>query len=624
MKKKLLLLTLLLSLFTCVALTNVSASGDTWYEQAAEKVNNPVLLEEEQYYQGVSINSNLISDLTFLEIPFEKYLDKTERQIQIITFTEALYFKDDEIENEIIMYVYSPYYEVKSINTQITVQEKSILQNDTMIEVTPEQNTFTYDWLTVSNYNALYKLTFSKNYLNESFKKILLNDYSKTQQHTIISTIFDAVIIEFTRDGGNVVKRNELLDGKQLLNKQQFNFILEKNVDNPEATALLSNLVKIPKKHFTTAIVYNETTAKADGSIYRLRYDRLGHESLGVIAGDSPHILEDKDVYMDYFYYFFNVTDAATGKKWSGNEVITQIDYTYYEYLQEFVNDVKYTDVLGITVADRTISTTYLNGNGQVYAKDVHKLSFDEYDKFIDSNKNGDKSIFDIISYRDSTELKSIYQRMSVIPGTFENKFPVNVDSMSIVDYLFGSKPKNYIATMPYLFSTKNTKLVADVNASLIGTVKLSDFQYGLLIGKSGYKATNKVSASSVIIASWGTSKNTQFSVKLVSLDEIYYDYEGDHYHATVVESNVDDSQINIPIHQGPDNPIFPTEPEPDPWWIRLLKWLKENWPVLLFTIGLIFVVAAVSKVVRKVMEYRANKIIIEAANQKKSTKKKE
>ena len=156
MKKILLLITMVFALFVCVAITPVSATGSTWYEQAASEVNNPVLLENEEYYQGVSVNSNLISDLTFLQIPFEKYLSNKEKQIQVITITEALYKNNDEIESEIVLYLYSPYFKALSLNTQIVLYEKTILQNDEMLDVTPKQLSYNYDWSPVSNYENIY------------------------------------------------------------------------------------------------------------------------------------------------------------------------------------------------------------------------------------------------------------------------------------------------------------------------------------------------------------------------------------------------------------------------------------------------------------------------------------
>ena len=60
----------------CVAPNKVKAEENTWYMEAANNASNPVLLEKDQYFQGISINSHLISDLTFMEIPFEKFFNR--------------------------------------------------------------------------------------------------------------------------------------------------------------------------------------------------------------------------------------------------------------------------------------------------------------------------------------------------------------------------------------------------------------------------------------------------------------------------------------------------------------------------------------------------------------------
>ena len=56
-------LSLILVILLCsYDLNQVKAEEDTWYSQAAENAGNPILLEDNQYFQGISINSNLISD----------------------------------------------------------------------------------------------------------------------------------------------------------------------------------------------------------------------------------------------------------------------------------------------------------------------------------------------------------------------------------------------------------------------------------------------------------------------------------------------------------------------------------------------------------------------------------
>ena len=102
-------LSLVLVVLLCSTnLNQVKAEEDTWYSDAAKNANNPILLEDEQYYQGITINSHLISDLTLMEIPFNEYLVNSNLKAQLITFSEAIYTQDGEIKSELVAYVYYP------------------------------------------------------------------------------------------------------------------------------------------------------------------------------------------------------------------------------------------------------------------------------------------------------------------------------------------------------------------------------------------------------------------------------------------------------------------------------------------------------------------------------------
>lgn len=622
MKRFLLFLSLIFSLLLCVATHEVSAKEQTWYTVSADKVDNPVLLEDKEYYQGVSINSNVISDLTFLQIPFEKYLNKTEKQMQIITFSEALYKVDDNLHNEVVLYLYSPDIDLRSININTVLLNKELLQNNSMIDVTPGRRSYHHAWKKVSNYESIYKFSFSIDATTgDSIKKILLHDYSKTQPNTLVSTVFDAVIKEVTANDGKVEKYSALLKSGKVFKEQQFNFIYEKNIDNQEAVALLSEDVDTSKVHHTTSISYNETSANVDGKLFRLRYDRgaLTDDNVLAMLGDHLTILQNECYYADSFYYFFNVKDASTGKAWSGKEVITGINYTYYEYMQ----DVKIP--FGVSIfplgfcGDAKITISYLHANGAVYASDVTTIK-DVYSNAYEVYENG--QMFKKVTYRDSTVLKNIYQTKTIEPETFENKFPVKKDSPSVKDYLFGDTSTNYIATMPYIFSTSDMNYVNAINKNIYSNIKTADFQYGMLVGKEAYPVskTDKISNSV-----WETYKENQFGVGLVSVNYIDYEIEGEKYHATVSETIVDDSYINDSIPQGP-NDLFPSVPEPEEpsWWEKLLEWLKENWPVLVFTAALILVIIIIFKVVNKIIDYRSKKAIIKMTNEPEPKKKKE
>lgn len=630
MKRFLLFLSLVFSLFLCVATHEVSASEETWYTIAAEKANNPVLLNDDQYFQGVSINSHVISDLTFLQIPFEKYLNYEEKQMQVIAFSEALYTKNDEDENEVVLYLYSPDKNsfVSYLYTKMSIVSYDILSPEgTMIDV-GDRGTYEHKWSAVSYHGSIIKMSFSESTKNkESIKKILLSNYdlSNTMEHTIVSTIFDLEIkkAQFTHPTySQAFLREVLLKNNKLIHSQQFNFVYEKTVDHPEAVALLSDDVETAKRHNTTSIGYNETTAKVAGAIYRLRYYKgsLAEEDLGKLVTIGIGFKDNEYQYLDVFYYFFNVTDAATGKLWTGKEVITKIQYNFYEYLQEIKLDFHYSVFQGQN-GDGELTVAYLSENGKVYATDKTALKNIDYDDDIDYAKllNDPK----YVRYRDSSTLTSIYQTKTVEPGTFSNKFPVKKDSVSIMDYIFGTVNNYYTATMPYLFSTSDTNYVNSVDANIYSDVKLSDFQYGMLVGKEGYAVSRTEKVSNGV---WGNFNLSQSCVELVSVDDIWYEFEGEKYHASVTETTVDKSQVNNPIEQGPVDPLFPTVPEPEEpsWWEKLLEWLKENWPVLVFTAALILVIIIIFKVINKIIDYRSKKAIIKMTNEPEPKKKKE
>ena len=612
MKKKLLLFTIILSLISCVATAKVHASETTWYEEAANKVDNPVILESDQYYEGVSINSNVISDLTFLQIPFEKYLNNEEKHIQVIAFTEALYKEDDNINNEVVMYLYSPDYDVKSVLIEIDILSKEMLQNGQMNDVTPGQRAYHYQWTKVSNYENIYKFSFAFDN-RTTIKKLLLSD---SKNHTIVSTIYDVLIKEISCNDGTTIKRNSLLNDNKLIDEQQFNFIYEKTVDNQEAVALLSEDVETPSTHYLTSIAYNETVAKVDGTLFRLRYDNGTSSDDIALIGPLTSFSTNEHQYTDFFYYFFNVTDTATDKAWSGKEVISKIEYTYYEYLQEY-NLNRYFSIFPFGYYLKgSVNISYLNQYGEIFAKDVNTIKEVPEKEFNNMTPN---IMFNSVIYREPSTLESIYQSITVEPGTIENKYPVKKDSLSLMDYFFGTTKDEYITQMPYLFSTSDTKYVSALNKNIYSSINTSDYQYGLLIGNKGYSATNRDNTD------LGGYKAVQSCVELVSVDSIWYEYEGEKYHATVTETIVDDSLVNTPIVQDPENPMFPTVKVPSKnWWELFIEWLEENWPVLLFTFGLILVIAIIIKVIRKITEYRAHKIIIDNSKKQKNTKKKE
>ena len=637
MKKLFYLIGVLLTLFAinCVAINEAYAQEPTWYEEAAAEVNNPVLLEKDQYYEGVSINSHIISDLTFLQIPFSKFLSsyQSEKQMQIITFAEALYMDNDEVQNEVVMYLYVPkgITNIDSVQTKMQLLKQELLQEDgRMIEEYCSPLPNYHNWSKVSEYNEIIKFSFGTYKTNASAKKILLKEYNKKQANTLVSTEFDIKINQIATANGIVESYDNLVNAELLILNQEFNFIFEKNNDHPEAFSLLSNdyVENSGKTHFTTAIGYNETKAKTEGRVFRLRANRdLAEKSWvpeNIINNIGDILFTNENAYADLFYYFFNVYDSDSGKKWTGDEVITKIDYIYYEYLEEYTHWV--TDYFfGLyTKYDIYSSVSYLNKDGSIFAKDENIFDAAKYEEA--AKVNPEVELFSYYNYREPNTLNSIYQTGSVEPETFKFKYPIAKESPSILDYLAGRTNDYYEVTMPTLFSTKDKTFVEDVSYNLYSDIKTSEYQYGMIIGEKAYVATSYDSKPN--LAYLMTLKHfmiSQFAVELVNISDIYYEYQGEKYHAIVTENDIDHSLINTPINPfDPDNPLFPTEkvPEPKTWWKKLIEfinkaieWIKENYKVVIFVVASTIVISFVVKLIIKFKQYRASKIIIENAN---------
>ena len=638
MKKLFYLIGVLLTLFTinCVAINEAYAQEPTWYEEAAAAVDNPVLLEKEQYYEGVSINSHIISDLTFLQIPFSKFLSsyQSEKQMQIITFAEALYMDNDEVQNEVVMYLYVPkgITNIDSVQTKMQLLKQELLQEDgRMIEEYCSPLPNYHNWSKVSEYNGIIKFSFGTYKTNASAKKILLKEYNKKQVNTLVSTEFDIKVNQIATASGIVESYDNLVNAELLIINQEFNFIYEKNNEHVEAYSLLSEdyIENAIKDHFTTAIGYNETKAKTEGKVFRLRMNQAIYNNIDWIMGYYGDWFENVNHYVDSFYYFFNVYNSYTNRKWTGNEVITKIDYIYYEYLTEYYEKcyIANPSINQYIPIKEESSVTYFNSDGSLYAKDDNT-----YDYIKHAQGDYFASKFDYYSYRDSSTLTSIYQAASVTPRTFEYKYPVLKDNANIFDHLFGTIREKYVATIPTLFSTSDEKLVENVAFYLTEDIKTSDYQFAMMVGKEGYKAVDDFLSTPDLLYPTTTEIESQYGIHLVGLTEIYYEYEGEKYHAVVTENDIDHSLINKPVNPvDPDNPLFPTKPAPPEktWWEKLIEfikkafeWIKDNYKVLIFVVVSTIVISFIVKFIVRFKQYRASKIIIE--NAKKQNRKRE
>ena len=277
----------------CVAPNKVKAEENTWYTEAANNAGNPVLLEKDQYFQGISINSHLISDLTFMEIPFSEYISGESNKVQIITFAEALYRKDGEASEEIVMYVYYPDEyngDNQTIVTTIDFESQKCLVGSGFVDClnsTDAESKYTTTWSKVSSYENITKYSFSKVRVRNSYfslTKWLLNEYTTGQEVTELKTIFKANITKFKmkKSTTSIIKND---GGNNFYNEQEFQFLFSK--DNSllvEGVRVLSANPQQNSNHVNICVTQNTNSVSVTGKAVKYRYLSNLSNKLGFIG----------------------------------------------------------------------------------------------------------------------------------------------------------------------------------------------------------------------------------------------------------------------------------------------------------------------------------------------------
>ena len=353
MKKILIFIGLLiLSIIFSVVAVNASAAEEQWYHISAENAGNDVVLEDDQYFKGISVNSHIISDLTFMEIPFGKYLDGTaDEKPQVITFSEALYKRDGETTSDIVMYVYIPNgtgLEFSRISVDFEFISQKCQINNQFIDCLSDEDKakiYTTVWSDVSQYGSIVKFTAGTYYESGYTKSIddwLLKDYNKIADSTELQTIFDVKINKYEYYS-NVLNSSFTVknDGSEYwYASQNFQFV----------TAKINHLATYGMRALTESNVFERTAAcvgtntsrvKVVGETTKVRYktDDLGQDY-------KPFISYSYETeYTDVYYFLFDVFENDT--KWGTEKYITEVvlDYIEAEFLYE-----------------GNISTTFLNG----------------------------------------------------------------------------------------------------------------------------------------------------------------------------------------------------------------------------------------------------------------------
>ena len=549
------------------------AAEQTWYREKADRVDNPVLLAEDEYYEGVSIVSNPISDLTYLEIPFEKYLDGSVPQMQIITFTEALFYRNDTLRQEVVLYLYVPdgfYEDTKYLYTEIELLEQSVMYNESMQSVlnNTSRRFWTYRWSKVSSYENIIKFSYSKDVLtSETCKDLLLKKYTTNQTHTLVSSIFTAKITGISTENQYVEYSKDLY--KKWISSQEFNFLYEKNSTLAEGVALLSSgEPEADTVHYTTTIAYNTGDLKVEGKLQRLRFKADETENFKIFKLKYTCDTE----YVDFFYYLFNVEDAVTGKPFTSEHYLKSVKYTYYDYLCEFkLHEID--PLLGKSRFEVERIVSYKYPNGSTYVKD--SISYDQFDFQSAVNQN---NVFAGYKYRAKEELKDIYTSKTVNEGFISEKYPYDCTWNDVTDWLGGAYKENEYK-LPYLYSTNDPDYVNEIHYAFTDGTLANDYQYGMLVGKDGYPAKTTESVDRNLF-SFNTETDRyiyQYAVELVEVNEITYEYMGEIYTSRVVESKVDHSNIHDSnIQDGKDDYFnsveVPLNPDDLSGWQKVTK----------------------------------------------------
>lgn len=632
MKKLLVLISILVLtlLLNCVAFNKALAAEDTWYAEAAARAGNKVLLEDEEYYQGISLNSHIISDLTFMEIPFQDYVDGNKEKVQIITFAEALYRKSDEIVSEVVMYVYYPTgvaLEFPKIWVDLEFTSQVRVVDDLTVDVlAPEDKGVTYNtlWGDISKYGHIVKYSggvYQKGYYQKKVNKWLLNDYKGNSE---LQSIFDARITEYEYRNsvyGSYTVKND--DSETYYQYQNFQFITAKNNALEAVGYSARNIADNIYERVSVCLARNIGYVKVKGETVKYRY-------LSNLIFDFPFITSHyNNDYTDFYYLFFNVYDAESGKEWSSDKVIKEVTVDYLVADAEYVVDTLTTVDYGSTDnAYYTLNVLDKNGaKKKTYTGEKLNIGFDSVEKHQELRDEMTSNLLENISDT------SLYHRDTVTPEKIEFQYLANTLNNMFVAFTAGQFNQNKISYLT-LFNTKSEEFKAIAETSSDHKRELIDqYNYGMILGnKNGYPVNIKMDGYMTFGGSVSTKKETYTLVAAVGLLDVAYAENGEIFRVSVSESDIDNSQINNP--QRPDDDPFYEEPGDDKpkdtkdeggfWaWIQkiiefftitLPQWWEDNYVIVIGVVVVVVVIVGVILLVKLVKNWRTERMLNQVA----------
>ena len=589
MKKVLSILSCLILTFIllCVAPNKVNAAEDTWYQTAANNAKNPVLLEDNQYFQGVSINSHIISDLTFMEIPFTDYLENGDKQVQVITFSEALYMKDGDILKEMVMYVYYPdvyigdndtiYTDIKFLMQDGLIGERyiSILNN------TDRYYVYNFKWTKVSEYDNIVKYSFGTLYQSKignriidssdkpSINEWLLKDVGNNPNKNEVNTIFDLKISSFIQKKG--IYSNELVEndgGDKWYKNQNMQFIYCKQ--NPLASdgIMLMTNTEPTYEHTILCVATNDRLAKVEGEVLSYRY--LRDDAHNYI----PFINYDYETeYFDVFYLFFNVFE--NDEKWGSEKHINELRLNYI-LANLFIESKVEVEIPGYR-ADATYNLKFLDSNGNVAL--TSSEHFNEHisnlnEEFVDLNCKYTQKFLNEIS-NDKLFIQDVIK-----PDTVKLNYLADSSYNKWVAFTGGDFDTRDV-TYSTLFNTKSSDINKFIDSSNSETSAiLNKYQFGAVVGnKKGYPVFENAEANL-----FGASMiMTRTLVAVAGVIDVEITENGEKHRVVISENIIDNSKVTEPGHQDEDPwidvPGTPKPKDPENWLDKLIKFFTETLP---------------------------------------------
>ena len=602
-------LSLILVILLCsYDLNQVKAEEDTWYSQAAENAGNPILLEDNQYFQGISINSNLISDLTFMEIPFNKYLITVDDKVQIIAFTEAMYRHDGKKESELVMYVYYPdkyNLDNKYIYTDINIESQKYLYENHYFTNSNDRTNYRVKWTKVSSYGNITKYSYSKyngvgsesTIYNNYFKKKLLNEYNSSSVNTEVQTIFSAKINNSITSSGTSL----VFDDDYVYAAENFQFIYAKHTNLPEGIMTLS-ATEPAKEHVTACVGTKTDTVTVTGETRKFRYKTSEASGFKFVG----HVCETE--YTDIFYLFFNVKDDDSGKHWGSEKYITEVSLRYFE-ASVVLKEYKEFTSSSVRKYTKGYTVEFYDGTGQkVTTKQEENVA---------SKLSGSTLSDYVTSIIENTKIDSkIIQTDIIKPEKLDVVYLENSSHNEWVSYTIGffkTRKASYLT----LFETNSEEFKELYDPNSTSSDLISKYNFGLVYGdENGYPCSSaqKTEITWAGLVSENTKIDTYYHVEVIDMIDIEYEENGEIHRVTVSEDMIDNSNINKPIDQEDD--FWYDEPGPDQpkddngFWkfiqkiinffaVTIPKWLDDNKDVLLGVVATVGIILGVSWVIR-------------------------